>query len=482
MAAVTEAKGETATKKTKASVGRRNQVEALVRETADLPDRAIIERPALEHFMVGYRALEREDKAAFFTQLLEKVEIKPESIDPLLLELTAAKDDPGRWPLALTKLRQTTASPRRRLFRHFLNLPGGLKFLLDFRADILGVRREAGVDLSPLDDDLVGLFESWFQDGFMFLQEISLDSPFRQIEIIKKNDMVHPMEDLEEMVRRLGRDRRCFALYHRAMPEEPVVFIEVALTRGMARVIHEILGPSADANHGEGKRDTAVFYSINNTQNGLAGLGLGKVLIFQVVDFLKREDENIRNFCTLSPLPGFWRRFLKPVLEGRSKGFKLSRQEAEKVFDKRSRALLEAEFIRQGGTKGASFGEVLLHVFSTTAWAENERLVASLAKPITHLGYVYLSEEKDPDGRPLDPVANFHLQNGAMLSPGAVNFGANWSAMGLERSLSLMVNYVYSQAWTRQFSQSMTRLATLMPALYRPFSGKKPLEGGGAVR
>ncbi|MFH1134890.1 MAG: malonyl-CoA decarboxylase family protein [Pseudomonadota bacterium] len=425
-----------------------------------------IDQGQLVRIKDGFQRLDRSSKPFFFTRFLETVEVSPQKALPLLNEALGAAKDPAGWKNALVKLREAIESPRSRLLHRFIGAPGGLKFLLDLRADVLSAQGTGTGGLGPLDHDLVSLFESWFQDGFLFLHEITQDSPYRQIELIMNGDMVHPMTRLEEMGKRMGRDRRCFALYHHAMPEEPVVFIEVALTRGLARSIHEILDGKG-AGDEDVKKDTAIFYSINNTQNGLSGLGLGKVLIFQVVAFLKRDTPEIKNFCTLSPLPGFWRRYLKPLLEKKTSNFKLSRQNLEKFFDRRSRTLLEKMYLEMGGSTGRELSDILLGVFSSREWAKNRALVNSLAKPLAKLGHYYLVEEKDLMGRPLDPVANFHLGNGATLSPADVNFGANWSAMGLERSLSLMVNYVYSQGRLGQIGASAAKLGGFIPGLSR---------------
>jgi hypothetical protein len=422
----------------------------------------------LARIQAEYGLLDREEKPVFFQGLVENLETDRERMDQSWADLQAAREDPVAWRRALSRLRADMESPRARFFGEFIALPGGLKFLLDLRADVLAAgQKTPDLDLGPLDEDLVRLFEAWFGGGFLFLQEISLNSPYRQIEIIKDRDLVHPMTRLEEMGRRLGRDRRCFALYHRLMPEEPVVFIEVALTRGIAQTIQEILGPAAAQSPPEVEPDTAVFYSINNTQNGLAGLGLGKTLIFQVVDYLKRDTPTIRNFCTLSPLPGFWRRYLKPLLEGSAEGFKMTPGSVEKLFDRKIRTRLRQRYESSGGTADAAFPDVLLSVFSNPAWAEDKDLVAGLERPLEALGFTYLAEEKGKKGGPLDPVANFHLGNGASVSPQNVHFGANWSAMGLERSLSLMVNYVYSADWRNQIKGSMAWLSRLLPGLAR---------------
>ena len=440
-----------------------NQVEPLIQIIEAGLKESALDRETLVKFQNGYTRLTPEERPKFFSLLLERIEVTPESINRQLDAVTRAREDPLEWRRSLVDLRVGIESPRWRVFRRFINLPGGLKFLLDLRADLLSFQRRGHPDFNLLDHDLVSLLESWFQDGFLFLEEITLDSPYRQIELIKRGDMVHPMTNLEEVSKRLGRDRRCFALYHRAMPEEPVVFIEVALTKGVARSIQAILDSDTDQDEDRGRPDTAVFYSINNTQNGLAGLGLGKVLIFQVVDFLKKDAPDIRNFCTLSPMPGFWKRYLKPLLEDRSEGIEMDMEGVEKLFDKRSRALIEEEFAAQTGGARAEFRDVLLKVFSNHKWTQNRNLVQCLGRPLRRLGFDYLAEAKTRDGRPLDSVANFHLGNGAAISWDNVNFGANWTSRAVENSLSLMVNYVYSQDWRLQLQGSMTRLTGLLP-------------------
>ena len=454
--------------------GRNNAVARLVTLAGSIRQSKTDKRKDLETFRAQYLALNRDDKPELFRQFQENMELTPETVGPLLSELNDSMGDTDRWQEAMMKLRDGVQSPRQGFFSEFLAVPGGLKFLLDLRADILAAQRHGGLNLEPLDNDLVRLFEAWFKGGLIFLEEISLDSPYRQIEILKNRDMVHPMTSLEEMGRRLGRDRRCFALYHRAMPEEPVIFIEVALTKGVIKTIHEIIGPAGEADAVEGKKDTAIFYSINNTQNGLAGLGLGKLLIFQVVNFLKEETPEIGNFCTLSPMPGFCRRYLWPLLRGEAENLKIQPEDLDRIIDKKTRAVLKANHAEHGGGKKDSTSEILLKLFSDNEWASRADLVRALEKPLCQLGYLYLSDEKDRAGRPLDPVANFHLGNGATVSPRDVNFGSNWSTMGLERSLSLMVNYVYSLNWRRQLSGSAVWLGGWLPGLARRKGDRLP--------
>ena len=154
---------------------------------------------------------------------------------------------PSLGSRCLTQLRRRLESPRLRAFRHFLSTSGGLPFLLDVRADVLAAHRNSELDLGPLDEEIAHLFTSWFLGGFLFLQELTQESSFRQIRFLKEHDMVHPMASLEEMGSRLGKDRRLFALYHRAMPEDPVVFVGGGADAGTRRLDPRDFGRSEAA-------------------------------------------------------------------------------------------------------------------------------------------------------------------------------------------------------------------------------------------
>jgi hypothetical protein len=413
----------------------------------------------LKKFQEGYAQIAREERPLFFDVLLRRFETPRSQIEGDLRALLAAKDaGAGQWSRLLSELRRKMEPPRVRAFRRFMNLSGGLKFLLDFRADILAAQRQASLDLVPLDEDIAHLFNSWFQQGFLFLQEITQDSPYRQIRFLKDRDMVHPMTNIEEMGARLGEDRRCFSLYHRAMPEEPVVFIEVALTRGIARSIHEIIELPPQRGAKKGEPDTAIFYSINNTQNGLAGLGLGKVLIFQVVDALKKGNPEIKTFSTLSPIPGFWERYLKRILKEEKPPFSLSPKKLEDLFSAKARQAVLERHTERTGTQAGGFREALLEILSGSDWIADEKIEPLLRKPLTEITFHYVTEEKDSQGKPLNPVANFHMGNGATVAARNINFGANRFKRGLEESCGMMVNYVYSMTWLQQFGRTMQSL------------------------
>ncbi len=397
----------------------------------------------LERFRSRYAELSTEHRLELFTWLSAEFEVSRKSLDGPIESLRSADEkDRVQWNERVRAARRALVSPRQRVFDALINLPGGMKFVLDLRAEVLEAQRQGAAGLDALDEDVAHLLNRWCQHRLLYLEEIDLESPFKTIRFLKEREMVHPMVGLEEMGQRLGRDRMCFALHHVAMPEEPVVFIEVALSRGMLRSIHEVIDTGEEQRPPIKSPDAAIFYSINNTQNGLAGLGLGKVLILRVTEALREHHASLRTFATLSPIPGFWVRYLRPILEGRADGFKLSRARVEKRVPEKSQAAIRN---RLPATADESFAEVLLRVLSNPAWIDDEAFVRCLRKPLVDIAYTYIAQEKDARGKPLNPVAGFHLGNGASVARANINFGANTSGRGLDESCGLMVNYVYSQ-------------------------------------
>ncbi len=397
-----------------------------------------------------YESLEEVEKEGVFRGLIEEIEVKKAEIDPLAENLLGCEQDDPRWASLLTDFRKRAHSPRLDLFRKISRSPGGLKFLLDLRGDLLSVRRHSRQDLDPLDSDIVFLFEMLFQEGFIYLEEITLDSAYKQIELIKNRDLVHPMASIEEMGQRLGKDRRCFALYHRLLPYEPIVFIEVALTEGLVRDISQIM---AGAESRKPRVDTAIFYSINTTQNGLSGLGLGKVLIGRVVDYVRNENEKIKNFATLSPVPGFWKRYLRPILEG-DDSFELKHTGVIAFFSKKSIGKI-MDLAGEGASDPPSFNRALISILSDASWAGDETLKNVLRTPLVKIAYHYVANEKNRQNKPLNPVAGFHLGNGATVSERNINFLANPSPRGLRESCGVMANYVYTSNWLSQARRSL---------------------------
>ena len=399
-----------------------------------------------------YVALEKEEKEELFRAIIVRMEVLQQDMQPILRNLVACKPDDPSWPRLISQLRTQSYSPRLEVFKKISLAPGGLKFLLDFRGDLLSIRRHGGSDLGPLDSDIVFLFEMWFQEGLLYLEEITRNSAYRQIALIKDRDLVHPMASIEEMGQRLGKDRRCFALYHRLMPYEPIIFIEVALTRGISRSMAEIMVDPEDR-PGETRTDTAVFYSINNTQNGLVGLGMGKMLIGKVVAYLKDENKKLKNFVTLSPIPGFWKGYLKPILEGENDRFSLKQDDIMGYFSKKvvTKILGRREDTETGST---DLCRALLAILSGASWVQDEELKKDLKNPLCRIAYHYITEEKTSRDKPLNPVAGFHLGNGAAVSEKNVHFLANPSPRGLRESCGVMANYIYTSSWLGQIKRS----------------------------
>ncbi len=436
-----------------------NRIQTLLDILVELANKEDTSLNLLEKFRTLYKEIPAQEKPYLFKLIVSNLEVRKKDIEEELANLLKINDrEQLKWTSQLSSLRQKLESPRIEAFRRFINLSGGLKFLLDLRADVLALQRYFPDNLGPLDEDIAHLFNSWFQRGFLFLREITLDSSYRQIAFLKEHEMVHPLASLEQMGNRLGRDRRCFALYHRAMPEEPVIFIEVALTHGIVTSIHEIIRDQYSTHELKGNPNTAIFYSINNTQNGLAGLGLGKILIFQVVEALKRDRPEIKTFATLSPIPGFWGRYLKPILEGNDAPFSMKRKKLELIFSDKTREELLRRYTELSGKKPEDFFSTLISILSDYKWIEDPAYCRLLKYPMINLTHFYITKEKDKRGLPLNPVANFHMGNGASVSYRYINFAANRSERGMEESCGMMVNYLYSRTWLQKIQATIKSL------------------------
>lgn len=451
----------------------------------------------LREFQAWYAQLPTEKKPELFQSILHGMEVRKKDIEVQLHKLAElSDDDPIAWSRALGTLRERLESPRIATFRRFMNVPGGLKFLLEFRADLLDAKRRVSSDLDLLDADIAGLLDTWFQAGFLLLQEITQDSSYKHIRFLTQHDMVHPMSSIEEMGHRLGRDRRCFALFHHAMPEDIVIFIEVALTRGVARSIDEVIGTNADQSEAETRPNAAIFYSINNTQNGLAGLGLGTLLISQVVEAIKRDHPDVQTFATLSPIPGFRSRYLSRILQGDDDRFAMKKEGLLAHFSQNRRQALTNHYLelhtesvknatvqaahgetrdpsgksagdkthsasqKDSGDETPDFAEVLSTILSDPAWIKDETYRSLLEKPLTELAYFHVAKEEKQPGKPLNPVANFHISNGARVYRRNIHFAANRTERGVMDSCGLMVYYVYSESHLQQFNRTVQ---TLLP-------------------
>ncbi|MGB3504997.1 MAG: malonyl-CoA decarboxylase, partial [Xanthobacteraceae bacterium] len=298
------------------------------------------------------------------------------------------------------------SEPRRQeLFRRLNRAPGGTSELVAMRADLLNLSKDRK-DLDTVNRDLEHLFMSWFNRGFLVLRRIHWSSPANILEKVIRYEAVHEIHDWDDLRRRIDPvDRRCYAFFHPALPDEPLIFVEVALTEGIPGAIAPLLAKDRVPVPIERAR-TAVFYSISNTQRGLAGISFGNFLIKQVVEELRRELPKLDSFVTLSPVPGFMR-WLK--------------REPELPLGDDERALLA-------------------HLDDDT-WINDPELVEKLRAVIEPLAAYYFLKAKNPRGKPVDPVARFHLGNGARLEQ--INWLGDVSSKGLRESAGVMVNYLY---------------------------------------
>jgi malonyl-CoA decarboxylase len=321
------------------------------------------------------------------------------------------------------RLAECAEPPRQELLRRMNLSPGGTAALVAMRRDALMVLREHPA-LKPLDVDLHHLFGSWFNRGFLELRRIDWNSPAASLEKLITYEAVHEIAGWDDLRRRLGPDRRCFGFFHPALPGEPLIFVEVALTEGLAAAVQPLLAPLGDeraATLAAARADTAIFYSISNCQEGLRGVSFGNFLIKQVVEELKAELPQLAHFSTLSPVPGF-RRWLDRRLAAGDEADDLLRPE---------------ERLRLPGPAGDDAAQ-LRDALATEAWWRDPALAEALEAPLVRHCAIYLTAG---NGRGADPVARFHLGNGARLE--RINWLGNTAARGLGESWGIMVNYLY---------------------------------------
>jgi len=370
---------------------------------------------ALGHEYLGLAPSERE---AFLRVLAEEFDPPAEPILAAAEAVRAATNAAERRK-ASARLAAALDSPRLKLLTRFNALPQGVKFLVDLRATIMALAERDPVFQSLL-DDLTGLLRGWFDVGFLELRRITWDSPASLLEKLIAYEAVHEIAGWSDLKNRLDSDRRCFAFFHPRMPDEPLIFVEVALTDGIAGAIQPLLDPNAPVLD-PGQADTAIFYSISNAQKGLAGISFGNFLIKQVVERLAGEFPQLRRFATLSPIPGFanW----------------LKRQDGE--------ALLTAAEKRALPKRGDG-NQHPLALLRNPDWHRNRALAQAIEAPLVRLAARFLLLEKRGDGKALDPVAHFHLANGARIEQ--LDWLADTSAKGLAQSCGVMVNYLYRMA------------------------------------
>jgi len=368
----------------------------------DLCDSLLSERGEVSSARIGAEAVEAYEELTepgrelFFTKLVADYGADANAVTRAI---DVYRAEPSEAHLA--GLHTATESRRQELFRRLNTAPGGTRLLVRMRADLLRTLAEHP-ERSPVDTDLKRLFRSWFNRGFLVLQRIDWSTSALILERLIQYEAVHQIQGWDDLRRRLEQDRRCYAFFHPALPDEPLIFIEAALTAGVLGYVRPLLDPQSTIDDPAEAR-CAIFYSITNCQAGLRGISFGNFLIKQVVADLSREFRKIRKFATLSPVPGF-----------------------------RSWLMLHRELMSPA-----------LAALSLDSPAGLTAVTDTVRDEIMQLCAFYLLRAKRGHA-PLDPVARFHLANGARLA--RLNWGGDVSSAGIASSLGITANYVYRMA------------------------------------
>lgn len=371
----------------RAQTGPLGELERLLVESRAQRGGEMSARERAQRIVAAYRGADAGARAAILGLISREFMPDRAAVDAALAAMRAASD--AERARAEARLRLALDSPRAKFLAQFNLLPDGVKFLVDLRADLLGLlEREPALEVLRVELD--GLLESWFDPGFLELRRITWQSPALVLEKLIAYEAVHRIESWDDLKNRLDLDRRCYAFFHPRMPDEPLIFVEIALAKGLPESVQQLL--DAQAPIGDIRAaDTAVFYSISNAQKGLRGISLGNLLLKRVIADLQKDLPWLRTFCTLSPIPGF-RRWLDQA------------------------ASAPARDVAPGDT---------------------------LREPLEKLCARYLVKEKS-NGHPLDPVAQFHLNNGASID--RIFWRADASERGLAQSCGMMVSYRYEPA------------------------------------
>ncbi|XP_004704583.1 malonyl-CoA decarboxylase, mitochondrial [Echinops telfairi] len=347
-----------------------------------------------------------------------------------VLQLRQHPREPAVLLLAEDRLRYALVPRYRGLFRNISKLDGGVRFLVCLRADLLQaqtLKLLEGPHLREMDGVLKSMLTEWFSSSFLNLERVTWHSPCEVLQKISESEVVHPIKNWMDIKRRVGPYRRCYYFSHCSTPEEPLVVLHVALTPEITSNIQAIVkdcppSETEDKNH----ITTAIFYSISLTQQGLQGIELGTFLIKRVIKELRREFPHVAAFSSLSPIPGFTKWLLGLLSSPKEHGH--------------SPLFTDGEAQELAELLGGPVGDTLKDFLSSHEWALSEQLARALQAPLMRLCAWYLYGEKHR-GYALNPVANFHLQNGAVLW--RINWMADQSRKGLTGSCGLMVNYRY---------------------------------------
>ncbi|QNS02729.1 malonyl-CoA decarboxylase domain-containing protein [Streptomyces xanthii] len=391
--------------------------EVLMSDVGEASLRAVATRA-----LAAYDALDDDGKRLFFHHVTRTYDADADRVRDAFRRWEEARAAGSRAEQELVRLFDVVEPPRQQLLRRMNHAPDATLALVEMRADLRRLMRH-DPELRPLDHDFHHLLTSWFNRGFLRMAEVTGDAPEELHEHLMRGEKVHPMGSGAELRRRIDpEDRAVYAFFHPATGDVPLIFVEVALVRGLPDRIAPLLDPGPALSPADA--DTAALYSINNALDGLAGVSFGSFLIKQVIEQVGEQLPHLTQFATLSPLPGF-RRWL-----------------VEQATQDAGLDTLVRELDALDGTAGL-------------AAADAERLRARLLPALAR----YVAVERLPDGRPLDPVARFHLGNGA--AAWQLNWPANDSAEAWRQSYGAMINYRYEPGQLERRHEDFVRRGTV---------------------
>jgi len=376
----------------------------------------------------AYMALNQQGRMRFLKVLSTDFDVDAVVVQRAIADYNNAQQnsafDKESLPKLRHKLRQALVSPRVELLGLFNALPEGIKFLVDMRGELLEMGADKDPELGEVERDLKHLLASWFDIGFLQLEQITWNSPASLLEKLIEYEAVHEITSWTDLKNRLAPDRRLFAFMHPNMPEEPLIFVQVALVDGLASNVQALLDTTARTVDAQ-EANTAIFYSISNAQRGLSGISFGNYLIKRVVVKLKRELPQLERFATLSPVPGFMK-WLNASM---------------KAGDTPLVSAQEKQLIHQAATE-LGVEPTIGSLLGLSAWHQNPAVTHVLQPVLLRLCADYLSQLQPEKLRARDPVAHFHLSNGATLQQ--LNWMADVSPKGIRQSCGMMVNYLYN--------------------------------------
>lgn len=371
--------------------------------------------------VVRYEALAPDKKGDFFRMLRSDFDVDHDAVTGAIAAYKAEPTTENAQALS-----RAAAARRCNLLYAINHAPGGTSSVLRMREDLRKLLADHP-ELGPVDVDFLTTLTGWFNRGFLELQRIDWRTPAKILEKLIDYEAVHEIRGWEDLRRRLGADRRCYAFFHPALPDEPLIFVEVALTTGLTASIQDLLDDGREPGD-PAEADTAIFYSISNCQEGLRGISFGNFLIKQVVSDIEAELPRLKNFATLSPIPEF-RRWLDQAARSGAlpPGFTEKDSEALACLDQPD-------------------------------WHTDPAAAHKLEKPLKSLCAYYLLHAKQ-DNRPVDPVARFHLGNGARVE--RINWLGDVSRQGIEESAGLMANYLYDAKRIEQYHEAYANSGTV---------------------